>query len=509
MFWLLLGGGGAVLLIGVIVLLIVLTRKSGSGDPNIPDVDLGGRWPQPMLRFGPPDETSVTFRVANIVNEYTRQAVSEGIGKLIDGGHGPSWSVGASEGTRMTVVVRPILDPEGCSKRVDFGEVRGVVGREITVVARKVEGPPADADALTKAVFHINMKYKKFRQQGVRELKDIPPDDKNRPGVVKALEQFLAKETDLFQKADAVTVFAKWATKDQVPLLLRLLNDNNRHLQNQVLHALARVGGEAAIDPIAARLESHWPDAGNALKAMGAPAEKALLKCMDSPSQRTRELACDILKDIATKESVPAMIKALDNPSTRRNALLVLERLKAPEAADALAKLLDDFGNRGEVIRLLKALGPAAEPALIRTMDSLNQQAREGACEILKDAGTKACVPAMAKALSDMGMRRNALAALQRLKAIEAAPAIARGLDEFFARGDAVRVLKQFGPGAEKAVIPYLASKDLQTFRAACEVLAEIGTGLSIPYLVEGAGADGGRQGPARDALKRIKFRGK
>jgi HEAT repeat protein len=142
-------------------------------------------------------------------------------------------------------------------------------------------------------------------------------------------------------------------------------------------------------------------------------------------------------------------------------------------------------------------------------MEGPNKQAREAACEILKDSGTKACVPAMVKALGDRAMRRNALQTLDRLKAVEAAEAVARCLEEFGERGEASRILKRFGPAAEKAVIPSLRSTDQGVRHEACMILAEIGTRQCVPALFEAVRLDNGLQGAAKDALQRIQARGK
>jgi HEAT repeat protein len=506
--WLILGGGGVLLLAGVLVLVLVLNRRSSS-DPNIPDVDLGGRWPEPVnLRNQVDPDSYVRLQVAGVFNEYTREEVNQKAGKLAEGGPG-NFTFGASEGNRMTIVIIPLRDVEGAAKRIDFGEVRSVSGRTITVVARKVEGPPAGADGLTRALFHMKMTTKKFRHQGLRELKDTPLDAQRRAEVAKALEEFIKTESELFPRAEAVEALGKWGTKENAPALLRALEDRERHVQSQAMRALAALKEPAAIEPIAERLERHWPDAGQALRSFGAPAEKALIKCMDSTSPRTRDLACEILKDIGTKECIPAMAKALANSSTRSHALQTLERLQAVEAADAIAACLGDFGARGEATRILRSFGPQGEQALIKCMDSPNQQAREAACEILRDSGTKACVPSMIKALSDRRIQRNALQALDRLKAVEAAEAVAGCMDDSGLRGEASRILKRFGPAAEKAVIKSLQSTDNGVRREACTILAEIGTRLCVPALFEAVRLDNNLQLAAQDALKRIQARGK
>src|SRR5262249_29870752 len=186
-----------------------------------------------------------------------------------------------------------------------------------------------------------------------------------------------------------------------------------------------------------------------------------------------------------------------------------LERLKAVEAADAIAEGLEEFGTRGEAIKLLKGFGPAAEKTVIKCLESKNQQVREAACAILKEIGTKDCVPGLREALAHQGTRRTALETLERLKAVEAATDIAKCLEIFGGDREAIRILKGFGPAAEKAVIPYLRSKEGFARRTACEILGEIGTRECIPALNAAVMQDNGLQGIATEAYKKILARTK
>src|SRR5262249_43277482 len=66
--------------------------------------------------------------------------------------------------------------------------------------------------------------------------------------------------------------------------------------------------------------------------------------------------------------------------------------------------------------------------------------------------------------------RQNAMKTLAQLKAAQGAPAIARRLTDHFDRGTAVAALKDMGPVAEAAVVPYLGSPDGNARVEACNV---------------------------------------
>jgi predicted Zn finger-like uncharacterized protein len=296
------GGGGLILLaVGIIVAISVPGRSGGKGtiDPLL--VDVSGPWPAPMpmpgIMMG--GGQSVTLHVAGVVDEFTREAVQDRISALAPN----TGSVGASEGTRMTVVLSPIADPEAFAKQIDFGTVRSVTGRTITVVAEKADGPPPKADKVTKALFRLKSSNPRRRTQAAWALKDLPPDDR-RAEVARALEPLL---DDPMTRRDALLALATWATKENVPALLKALSEHA--MRGDVMRALARLRDERAIEPIAAYLERlHGRhDATVALQMMGPMAEPAVRKRLEHPAREVRMAACEILKVIGTRASIPAL----------------------------------------------------------------------------------------------------------------------------------------------------------------------------------------------------------
>jgi predicted Zn finger-like uncharacterized protein len=281
-----LGVGCAVLALlggGVTLAVVLWFAKHPSGNP-MSDllVDVSGPWPEPGLR-APPDRV-VTVRVAGVGDEYTRDAAYDKLEALISGGGGYAMA-SSSNGDRMTVKLSPVSDVQAFSQKLDFGTVRSVQGRVITVVARKVEGPPPNADSVAKASTHN----------------------------------------------EAIEAIGVWGDKDSVAVLLKAMQD--KETRGAAMRALGRLKDERAAGPIAERLAEFFDrhEAAEALKRMGPIAEKAVLNCLNHPDKQVRMEACSILGAIGTRQSLPALEKAAKS----KDFLVSVHAKRAIEAINA------------------------------------------------------------------------------------------------------------------------------------------------------------------------------
>jgi predicted Zn finger-like uncharacterized protein len=302
------GGVGLLLLVagGILVAVLLLGKTPNSVSDLL--VDGGGPWPEPRGGFMAPDST-ITVHVAGAADEPTRDAIRDKLGALADAGRGSGVS-SASQGDRMTVRITPVRDPKAFADKIDFGTVRSVDGRIITMIARKVEGAPAaNADVVTKALFDLKSPSVHRRMEAVRRLKETLPDER-RGEVTKALEP-LVTDSDHFTREWAIEALGVWGTKETVPVLLKAMNQ--KETRGAAIKALGRLKDERAIEPIAERLEDFFDrgPASDALKKMGPVAENAVIKRLNHSDRHVRTTACDILKVIGTKESLPALQKVI------------------------------------------------------------------------------------------------------------------------------------------------------------------------------------------------------
>ena len=118
---------------------------------------------------------------------------------------------------------------------------------------------------------------------------------------------------------------------------------------------------------------------------------------------RTRQLAAEALQYWGTKESIPALLTLLDDADrqVRHDAIRALGHLKATQAIDRLIRL---WPNEYGVTEALKAMGQAAEPAVLQQLAHGNDRVGMQACQVLQEIGTAKCIPALEKAQASGGV---------------------------------------------------------------------------------------------------------
>jgi HEAT repeat protein len=295
------------------------------------------------------------------------------------------------------------------------------------------------------------------RDRAVVWFADAAPRDECRAPVTAALEPmlFAAERHGRAHLDTLVRAYLHWADRNNVPALIRLANSPNLPSWDAretalVLQTLGNLQDPRAADVLAKHLPSReLHDAATAaLKAMGPPAQAAVLDYLFDPDPATRRRAGEVLADYHTP---PAAVAAA-----------ALDRLKSrsPPVRDGAAAWFaentpDDERQRAEGARLLTGL-----------LEELSPQANALALRGLKLWATKASLaPVVAFA------RRQAQAApgseaaandgllldvLDRFPDASAAEVVAPLLRDPVQRGRAAQVLLKFGATAAGAVLPYL-----------------------------------------------------
>ncbi len=273
----------------------------------IPGLGDSGGWPEPSLAGGPmaatPRESLVTLHISG-ADEATREAIQDQLPALVDGGRAYALT-SQMQGDRLTVVVAPVQDPGAFAKKINFGTVRRVRGRTITLVAQKVAGLPPDADPVTKALHDLKSPSPFRRAEAAERLKDMIPDGR-RAQVAAALEP-LMNDPHWVARDAAIEAMGVWGSGDNVPALLRAMN--HRESRRAAMKALGRLKDERAAEPLASRLEDFADQhtAAEALMAMGPVAEKAVRQRLNHHDQFVRSEVCRVLKVIGTRDSLPAL----------------------------------------------------------------------------------------------------------------------------------------------------------------------------------------------------------
>jgi HEAT repeat protein len=159
------------------------------------------------------------------------------------------------------------------------------------------------------------------------------PEDK-KADLLKLAEK-LKDDADPATRQQAIHVLAKYATKDQVPALLKLMEGKADGQRAQVIAALGRLKEEKAAPLIVKCLgePTEHAVADKALTEIGSASEKPLLEELKGNDKAFSRISCvRVLAKVGTKESVPALVDILNEPSKVRNQALDLEVRKAIDA---------------------------------------------------------------------------------------------------------------------------------------------------------------------------------
>jgi serine/threonine protein kinase/S1-C subfamily serine protease len=125
----------------------------------------------------------------------------------------------------------------------------------------------------------------------------------------------------------------------------------------------------------------------NERRTMVVNALEPMLKAKDT---FRRKQAVDILGTWAGPETIPALIRCLDESAllVKLAAIDALGKLKDERAAEPLARLMAEPGPRVQAVKALQLLGAKAETAVAAMLTHPEPEVRREACRLLKDAGT-------------------------------------------------------------------------------------------------------------------------
>jgi HEAT repeat protein len=254
---------------------------------------------------------------------------------------------------------------------------------------------------------------------------------------------------------------------------------------------------------------------GSLAKAQVYPPRQAevareLEKLLNGRDDLVAGKSIDALVVWAMTEQVPSLLKALDsaNPFLRDGALAALVRLKAPRAAEPVAKMLTSFPTRAQAARALIGIGPSVEPEVRKYLTHSDRAVRAEAARILDKIGKSGpdddFVAALAGLKDGNGVgRRKALAWFASAKAdhprrAEAARELAQLLEngEVQEKEPAAQALAVWATAEEvPALIRVLRRERLGVFRKyIVRALGQVKDKSAVPTLVEQLGQpfDGG-----------------
>jgi hypothetical protein len=153
-----------------------------------------------------------------------------------------------------------------------------------------------------------------------------------RAEVAQALEPILA-ENDFFTRKACLQALGNWGTRDNVPAMLKFLDDPSPFIRWETMSALAKLQDERAIEPIAKHLVNFHDrgKASQALQTLGAQAEKTVVFYLKHNDWGVRLEACKILKLIGTRQSKAP----LEEAARDSNGLVANEAKNAVQVVSA------------------------------------------------------------------------------------------------------------------------------------------------------------------------------
>jgi HEAT repeat protein len=170
------------------------------------------------------------------------------------------------------------------------------------------------------------------QKSGCDALAGAQPD--HRRAEVLPLLETLVNLPDLDLRYAATRAYCVWATRDNVPTLIKLLN-NEKYLPRMqfVMEALARLKEERGLAPISQWLGKQGrarSDSIAALIAYGPAAEDHVISLLNTTDAEVRGGACEVLEQIGTRKCLPALEQAAmdSNLNVKSRAKRALDTVK-------------------------------------------------------------------------------------------------------------------------------------------------------------------------------------
>ncbi len=179
----------------------------------------------------------------------------------------------------------------------------------------------------------------KAMNRGLEKLVRLTPDDysdEQGAQVARRLAR-LVKPDDPFGNALLIKALGLWATFDELPVLIQVLDGTNHGMRAEALRHIAKFKDETALPAVARCLENGLlrDQAGEVLLQLGRTmpwrVEKVVLPILTNSDNFVRKDAIDLLKEIGTERCIPALQALVDNknPFIQHNAKEALAAVQA------------------------------------------------------------------------------------------------------------------------------------------------------------------------------------
>jgi HEAT repeat protein len=336
---------------------------------------------------------------------------------------------------------------------------------------------PQNPDHAAKALDMLPRGGDDFRD-ACRWLRQADPTHPSRDQIARQLDKLVeAQKQAQFPDDDFFESFFRWATRDNVETLIRMVQDTrfggspmqHRHRAMAVLGEMKEArAAEMILLRTADIHDQHAATRG--LEVMGPAGQPALVKHMHDTNGTVRRIARDLLKrqGAKTDDQLTQTLADLDDRDEAvRNAAIEwlaqtpVEAQRQNDVARALEPLINGQSAQGPLLKAIAAWGTADTAVkLAKNLDAANPFRFVEQVRVVAKFKEPKTVPPLTAFVGKQGLH---------------------GLET-------ENTLKEFGKAAEPDVVKLLGSPDSGVRTAACRLLGAIGTpAISMPALQRAA----------------------
>jgi HEAT repeat protein len=205
--------------------------------------------------------------------------------------------------------------------------------------------PNVGIDVVGGAVENLKLDSGFELRHACRTLASEKPDPKRRQEVARALADVLDHE-ETFVLVAALEALAVWHSPESAPKVIEMTKHESSQVRGAAIEVLANVKTKQAIEAILDCFPRDRSDARKALRAIGTPAEDAILRRVDSKPYRDISEIYKLLGEIGSPKCVKKLKEVAEEPVSletqnrvfgARRALMSW-RLRQMEAAQPKSK---------------------------------------------------------------------------------------------------------------------------------------------------------------------------
>jgi HEAT repeat protein len=241
------------------------------------------------------------------------------------------------------------------------------------------------------------------RRSALQWFAQNPTDPQLRGQVARALNRSLDSEKNL-RDSDLARALDLWGTSENVPKMLKFLNDPEpisrmaarKFFQIQNTAAGMLVGqcimDLDSLEDQRRRNALQWFAQTPADPQRRGEVAKALNKLIENDGSFNNPDLGKSLENWGTPENAPKLILILDQSRAGRGDVIrALGKIRDPNGIKAVANRIGNFFDRNEVQKVLREIGPAAEPVVVEVMNAtMDKNTRTECARLLGEIGTKA-----------------------------------------------------------------------------------------------------------------------